>query len=146
MPYDPKKHADVSMVIEGPDDSKPSCASKPRAEPHQRLVVANESPLPTNPMDRVSTELTLLEVSIRGPVWAEGIGGWSNCTTGQFITLDAARSAVAARITELGLSRELIDEYLAPHFEPMAEYQRFWRLPLGERVKRFRNGASHANA
>jgi hypothetical protein len=147
MSYDPKKHADVSVVTEGPDDRQvASCLPGIQREQHQRHVSRAESPLPYNPMDRVSEELLLLEIGIRGPVWAEAKGGWNNCTTGQFITLDAAREAVEARIVELGLSRERIDDHLNSPGESMAEYQRWNRQDFATRMARFQQGAANENS
>jgi hypothetical protein len=45
MGYDSKKHADVIMTTEGPDDSKPSRASKPQVEPATSPYSAWAQPL-----------------------------------------------------------------------------------------------------
>lgn len=61
---------------------------------------------------------------------------------GTVIALKQFQDAADARISELGLDRELIEAWMAPRYFPAAEEQMWRRQSFEQRMQTFRRGGS----
>lgn len=64
--------------------------------------------------------------------------GWRDERTGDVLTFKQAEVMIDARITELNLDKQLIEQWLQPGDHGLAEIQAFWNMSFEERMQRFR--------
>lgn len=119
MSFDVNKKAKIVAVADGPaEPAKRSSVPKAPAPPQ----FPEEAALMKVLMDQPYDHLRFIAALIRVPRWYEESwtldkqrGGWLNWSDGSFrdfVSLEQLEAAIDARIQELGLDRELIEEWL----------------------------------
>lgn len=69
-------------------------------------------------------------------------GEWFNREGATGIPIDILRGVVLARIIELDLSKDVVDQYVTRKGRTVAEEEAFYRLPFNERMNSLRTGAA----
>jgi hypothetical protein len=119
MSFDVNKKAKIVVVTGGPTEPvKKSSVPKAPASPQ----FPEEAALMKLLMDQPYDHLKFIASLIRLPRWREeswtldkkrgGWLNWKNGKFGEFVSLAQLEAAIDSRILELGLDRELIEEWL----------------------------------
>ena len=129
-------------------------ASEPK-QPREKESLVTKQPRVLNEfsaemqrtMEHPRAELSCLLLLVQPERWMKGLwadvdGGWRDARTEKFFSFKQMREILDARITELGLSPELIQAWmhssLADRGETVADEQAFYRLPFDQQMLRFK--------
>jgi hypothetical protein len=146
MSFDVNKRAEILVVTGRPSESA-NKSSVPKAfVPIQFL---HETALMKMLMDQPYDHFKFIAAMIRVPRWHEeswtldkkrgGWLNWKNGRFGEFVSLERLETAIASRILELGLDRELIEAWLE---QPGSEHDAWRAQDFETQMTRFRRGES----
>jgi hypothetical protein len=152
MKVKPGTKIDPYIVVEGPASA---AAASNRLSPEERCVAfrmdfPKEAAICTKfaapePWSHLSCEASLIHI----PDWRQGSwtikknpDGWKDELTGRFVSIEQVREAIATRMGELELSRDMIEDFMAPYFfNSLAACLQFPHLSFDEQMDVVRRGS-----
>jgi hypothetical protein len=130
------------MSIEGPTDWAPRAAKESPVAQRSRDDASEYAEMATQmksiPRDGIFSELMLVQPPRwRAGLWGDEQGGWCDARTNLLLSFDDARQLIADRISELGLSPELVHAFPSS-VRNNVEDRALWKLSFDQRMDLFR--------
>jgi hypothetical protein len=145
MGFDSKRKAEVHLTVEGPTEP---AKKVPEAKPLVQSGKERDWSLAANLLKDPETlgDLDALAALIHVSGWCQGSwrpkrhkGGWKDELTGRFVSIEQLQDAIDARISELGLDRQIIENWMKASPRHAAD-QAWEALPFEIRMQTFRRG------